>query len=328
VFTALTEPAFKATVTDLLTEEDFAKAGGMVQIANNAKLLISPAIAGLLLQVTAVSTLIIIDILTFFTTVFVILIVKKGMITKHSEHRNSSFLGEMKEGITIVRQHRGIVAMIVVMTIAGFCFGVIQTLSKPLILAFAGDTELGVLTSVCAFGMMAGSILISCIKKVKSQVKMLSIGLIGSGIFFALMGIRENLFWVAGAGFLMFSFMPAVQIGAEVLIRKNLENEVQGRAFGIISFITQLGSIAAYISSGALADYVFEPFMTGNSFLATSIGNIIGLGRGRGIAFLLLISGVGLVIVGIVVAKLKQVKLLEEEKGNHEIIIETCEIGL
>ena len=49
------EPAFKATITDLLAEEDFAKAGGMVQIANSAKLIISPAIAGLLLQITTVS---------------------------------------------------------------------------------------------------------------------------------------------------------------------------------------------------------------------------------------------------------------------------------
>lgn len=82
LFTALMEPAFKATITDLLSEEDFAKAGGMVQIANSAKLIISPAIAGLLLQITTVSTLIIIDILTFFTTVFIIAAVKKGMVTK------------------------------------------------------------------------------------------------------------------------------------------------------------------------------------------------------------------------------------------------------
>lgn len=49
IFTSLMEPAFKATITDLLSVEDFAKASGMVQIANSAKLIISPAIAGLLL---------------------------------------------------------------------------------------------------------------------------------------------------------------------------------------------------------------------------------------------------------------------------------------
>lgn len=33
IFVALLEPSFKATVTDLLTEDEYAKASGMVQIA-------------------------------------------------------------------------------------------------------------------------------------------------------------------------------------------------------------------------------------------------------------------------------------------------------
>jgi len=312
LFTALMEPAFKATITDLLSEEDFAKAGGMVQIANNAKLLISPAVAGLLLQVTTVNTLIIIDIITFFTTVFIIAAVKKGMVTKRREGDILSFSREMKAGIAAIRGKSGIVVMIVIMTIVVFCLGFVQILSKPLILAFASETELGILATVSAFGMMAGSIAISCMKNVKSYVRMLSLGLFGCGIFFALMGIKENLFWIATFGFMMFVFMPAVQIGAEVLIRKNLANEVQGRAFGLISFITQMGYIFAYILSGVLSDYVFEPFMNGNSLFAIKVGKLIGAGSGRGIALLILIAGIALAIVGIVVSRLKSIKTLEE----------------
>jgi len=99
LFTALMEPAFKATITDLLSEEDFAKAGGMVQIANSAKLLIFPAIAGLMLHITSVGTLITIDIITFFTTVVTIVVVKKGMVTKSRKDAALSFRREMKEGI-------------------------------------------------------------------------------------------------------------------------------------------------------------------------------------------------------------------------------------
>ena len=328
LFTALMEPAFKATITDLLPEEDFAKAGGMVQIANNTKLLISPAIAGLLLQITTVSTLIIIDILTFFTTAFTIAAVKKGMITKRKEGAGLSFCREMREGIAAIRGKSGIVAMIVIMTIAVFCLGFVQILSKPLILAFAGETELGILTTVSALGMMAGSIVISCMRSVKSYVRMLSLGLFGCGIFFALMGVKENLFLIAAFGFMMFVFMPAVQIGAEVLIRKNLANEVQGRAFGLISFITQMGYIFAYILSGALSDYVFEPFMRGNGLFAIKIGKVIGAGAGRGIALLILIAGMALAIVGIVVSGLKSVKTLERRISKNETIAEAYQEGL
>lgn len=326
IFTALMEPAFKATITDLLSEEDFVKAGGLVQIASSAKLIISPAIAGLLLQVTTVSTLIIIDIFTFFTTVFMIGVVKKGMVTKRRKEIGLQFGKEMKEGIAAIRGNTGIVAIIVIMTLAVFCLGFVQILSKPLVLAFAGKTELGYLGTFCAFGMMAGSIVISCMKNIKSNVRMLSMGLLGCGIFLALMGVRENLFLIAAFGFLMFVFMPAIQIGAEVLIRKNLPNEVQGRAFGLIGYITQMGYIFAYIVSGVLSDYVFEPFMQGNSLLAKRIGNVIGVGEGRGIALLLLIAGIVLVIVGIVVSNLKSIEMLEENK--NEITTESCSEGL
>jgi MFS family permease len=323
-FTALLEPAFKATVTDLLSEEEFAKAGGLVQIANSAKLLISPAIAGLLLQVTGVSTLIIIDMLTFFTTVLVIMVVKKGMVTNQRKETALNFTKEMKEGFGAIGGNKGIVAMIIIMTIVVFCLGFVQILSKPLILAFAGETQLGILATVSAMGMMIGSIAISCVKKVKSYVRMLSFGLIGCGIFFALMGVKENLYLITLFGFMMFVFMPAVQIGAEVLIRKNLDNEVQGRAFGLISFITQMGYIAAYVISGVLSDYVFEPFMRGNSFASIVIGKVIGNGDGRGIALLLVIAGVGLAGVGIVVVGLRSVKTLEGEKEENETITEGC----
>lgn len=314
LFKALMEPAFKATITDLLSEKDFTKAGGMVQIASNAKLLISPAIAGLLLQITTVRTLIIIDIFTFFTTVVAIAMMKKGMRTNPREEEGLSFRREMKEGIAAIRGKSGIVALIVIMTIVVFCLGFVQILIKPLILAFAGEIELGILTTVSALGMLAGSTVISGMKQAKSYVRMLSLGLLGCGIFFALMGVKENLFLIAAFGFLMFVFMPAIQIGAEVLIRKNLPNEVQGRAFGLISFITQMGYIIAYISSGALSDYVFEPFMSGDSLFAIKIGTIIGAGEGRGNALLLVITGMALAIIGIVVFRLKSVRTLEEER--------------
>ncbi|NMA11760.1 MAG: MFS transporter, partial [Chloroflexi bacterium] len=46
VFSSLLEPSYKATVTDLLTKEEYSKASGMVSVAGGARYLISPFIAG------------------------------------------------------------------------------------------------------------------------------------------------------------------------------------------------------------------------------------------------------------------------------------------
>jgi len=328
VFSALTEPAFKATITDLLSAADFARAGGMVQLAGSAKLLIAPAVAGLLLQVTPVSSLIILDMLTFFTTVLIIAFVRKGLVSRKRAVANLDFISEMSDGITAIRSKKGIMTMIAIMTITTFCLGFVQMLSKPLVLAIAGERELGILTTVIAMGMMAGSLIISIIKHPKSYVQMLSLGLLGCGVFFALIGISENLVLIAGFGFMMFAFMTAIQIGAEVLIRANLDNTVQGRAFGLIGLVTQMGYILAFIAAGILSDLIFEPFMLGSSKLAIQIGEIIGYGVGRGNALLIIITGIGLLVAGIVTARLKSVRTLEKKETTHETFTKSYSKGL
>jgi MFS transporter, DHA3 family, macrolide efflux protein len=317
-FRALTEPAFKATISDLLTPEKYAKAGGLVQLSSSAKILISPVLAGLLLQVTEVGFLILIDIFTFITTVVVILIVKKEIPSNSNDKREKDdFLNEMKKGINVVVNNKGILSIIFIMTFAVFSLGFVQILLRPLILSFSNEVALGFLTTFSAFGMLVGSLLISSIGNKIPLVKMLSLGLLGCGVFLAMMGFKENIYWIAIAGFLMFSFMPAIQVGAEVLLRNNIDNKVQGRAFGLVGFITQGGYILAYLFSGILADYYFEPLMTGNSYLAKVVGSIIGSGQGRGSALLIIIAGFLLILVGIITGSRESIKNLEKIQTTY-----------
>ncbi len=320
VFTGLTETSFKASVTDLLPVDYYAKASGMIQLANSAKLIISPVIAGFLLQITDVSFLIIIDILTFFTTATIILFVKKGMPNKDISDVKFNIFKEFEVFKDVLKDKIGIKELILVMTISTFCLGFIQVLSKPLILAFATQAQLGIVSTIIAVGMIAGSIVVGWMKEIKSYVRLLSAGLMGCGIFFSLVGVKENLILVACFGFMMFAFMPGVQIGAEVLVRKNIPNEMQGIVFGFIGMVTQLGYIVSFILSGILSDYIFEPFMNSNGMLALMIGRVIGSGIGRGIAFMIILVGIGMFVLGVIVSKLEHVKSLESGNNNETII--------
>ena len=97
VFSSLLDPAYKATVTDLLTEEQYTKASGLVQAAGSAKYLISPVIAGFLLTVSDIKLLLVIDICTFFVTVISTLAVRRGLASKKCEQAKS-FIREFKDG--------------------------------------------------------------------------------------------------------------------------------------------------------------------------------------------------------------------------------------
>ena len=140
---------------------------------------------------------------------------------------------------------------------------------------------------------------------------MLSVSLFCSGIFMAVFGLRENIVLICVSGFLFFAMLPFANTSLDFLIRTNIENSVQGRAWGLIGVISQLGYVVAYAISGVLADYVFTPLLLDGGVLADSIGKIIGTGSGRGTGFLIFIAGVLVCVTSVILYNVKSVKKLE-----------------
>ena len=113
VFSALLEPAFTATITDLLTKEQYSKANGLVSMAGSSRYLFSPIIAGFLLAVSDIKLLLIIDICTFFLTVVCAAVVRKGLKTKIIENKDQ-FMKSLKEGWRAIAGIRGLLLLVIV----------------------------------------------------------------------------------------------------------------------------------------------------------------------------------------------------------------------
>lgn len=310
VFVALLEPSFRATITELLTEEEYARASGMVQIAGNAKFLISPALAGILLAVADIRLILLIDIGTFLITVTTVAIVRKS-VGKAVKTERQSIGREMRLGFAEINKSKGIRTLIILMSFVCFFVGILQTLTSPMVLAVSNAETVGIMESLCAVGMLLGSVFIGILGIKKNFSTVLCVAGILSGIFIALTGVNKSIF-VTGAGiFLFFLALPFMNTSADVLIRKNIPNELQGRVWGIISLLSQTGTVLAYALSGVLADFVFEPLLADNGILADSIGALIGTGTGRGIGFMLILSGVCIIPAAFAIGRSRSIRSLQ-----------------
>lgn len=301
VFSSLLEPAYKASVTDLLTPEQYTKASGLVGIAGSAKYLISPIIAGLLLAVSDIKMLLIIDIGTFFITVMATRAVKNGLkssqgLTSKKSEGQISFLKEFSNGFGAVSKNRGVLVLVIMGAVITLFLGVIQTLSAPMILAFSNSAALGIGETLCASGMLVSSVLIGFIAIKGGYAKMLSASLFGAGIFMALFGISENMVLICIFGFLFFAMLPFANSSLDYMLRTNIENQWQGRVWGFIGIISQLGYVIAYAFSGILAD---------------SLGEALGTGVGRGAGILIIIAGLLLSVTAVILYTIESVKALE-----------------
>lgn len=322
VFSSLMEPAYKASVTDLLSEEEYAKASGLIQAAGSAKYLISPFVAGLLLMHWDIKLLLIIDIATFFETVASTFAVSRS-IHKHERKQASPFLSELLEGWRAVSSNKGVLVLVLITSLLTFFLGFIQTLSSPMILAFDTVETLGTAQTICACGMLISSIVIGIVPIKSGYVKALWASLFFMGIFMALFGLRENMVLICIAGFLFFATLPFANTSLDVLVRSNIENTVQGRVWGLVSLISQMGYVVAYAISGVMADYLFTPFLLSDGALADSVGRIIGTGPGRGIGLLILISGVLICVTALILSRIRSVRALED--GNNLLQCSTDE---
>ena len=312
IFTSLLEPSYRATLTDILDEENYAKASGLIQAAGSAKYLISPVIAGMILSVADIRVILLLDILTFITTCLMIFLVRKSMNSEMQNYKKDSFKG-LLEGLFIIKENRGVYSLVIIMFFVCFFMGFIQILIRPMILELSSVKTAGMMESLCAAGLLIGSLWIGIAGIKKNYSKILAVACFFCGIFMSMTGVNENLAIIGISTFLFFSTLPFMNSCADVLVRVSVPNELQGRVWGLISLITQMGTVTAYIISGVMADYIFEPMFNKNGILVENIGMIIGTGKGRGIGFMLILSGIGMLIMAIVIWKNGEIREVSEK---------------
>ena len=297
VFSSILEPSYRATVTDLLTKEEYSKASGLVSIAGSARYLISPVLAGILLAVSDIRLLFVIDISTFILTVISTAVVRKGIATKETENQ-SGFFQSLTEGWRAIADRRGVLLLILVSSVMTCFMGAIQILSEPLILDFADSTTLGIAQTVCASGMLVSGLFLGMRGIKKGYVKVLAIYLFLTGITMIGFGIRENIYIICLFGFLFFATLPFANNCLDYLVRTNIPDELQGRAWGVIGFLSQIGYVVAYGLAGVAAD---------------GIASKLQIGVGRGAAGVVMTAGVLLSLTALSLYPIKSIRALERK---------------
>lgn len=99
---------------------------------------------------------------------------------------------------------------------------------------------------------------------------------------------------------MFFAMLPFANNCLDYLVRTNIPDELQGRAWGFIGFLSQTGYVVAYGTGGVLADLAAK---------------LLDADIGRGAGMVIMISGVCLSVVALMMVKIKSIQDLEIRKG-------------
>jgi DHA3 family macrolide efflux protein-like MFS transporter len=89
--------------------------------------------------------------------------------------------------------------------------------------------------------------------------------------------------------------------------------DMQGRVFAVRRTLANSSVVLSQVLAGLLAEYVFEPLLLVGGPLAGSVGHIIGVGPGRGIDLLCIVTGALAVIQTVTSARAPRLLRVERE---------------
>jgi MFS family permease len=305
-------PAYSAAIAQLVDEEHFGRANGMVQTAQAVAQLLAPLAAGVMLAFVDIRTILVVDLMTFGCALATLAWVRFPPIRDAVvEESQPGWLREIIVGWRYLGAHAGLLSLMVFFAVLNFSGGFANALVQPLILSFTTASMLGTVMTLGGLGLLVGSLVMSAWGGPKRRVNGIFGFMLLAGVGIFAVGFRPSVPLVTAALFVTFFTLPFVQGCTSAIVQSKVKPRLQGRVFAVTHMIAGFMAPVAYLLAGPLADRVFEPLMAPGGALADSVGAVIGVGPGRGIALLMMTVGVVLVLAtagGYLVPRLRRVE--------------------
>lgn len=315
VFKAFQLPAYTASTSLLVPKEQLPRAIGMVQSGQACARLVSPLLAGVLLGTIQLQGIILLDLATFLFSVTTLLLVRfpNAKTDAIPSAKKASLWREALEGATYIFVRPGLLALLIVFAVDNFVAGLVEVLLTPLVLSFTSVTVLGTIQSIGGAGMLLGSLIMSIRKGPQSMLPSIFAFDILAHLCILAFGFRTSFPLFAVANFLFFFSLPFINGYSNAILLKKVTPDIQGRVFATINMICWSCIPLAYVVAGPLADRIFEPLMAADGLLAGSIGQILGVGPGRGIGLLFITMEIIAIIVTVAIYRYPRLRFVERE---------------
>ena len=262
-------PAQSALLPLLVDEGQLAAANALSALNSNLARLLGPALAGLLMGLLGLSSVALIDALSFVIAASLIILVHNPTVPTREHPMN---LGVMTSMLKIVREWReglrfvmdspsltALFGLIVPIMIAEGFFG---TLIVPFVTTVMHGSELdfGVLMGAQAIGGVVGSIFIARVYKTMAAYRLLGICAIVFGCLDLAMFYYPLIIRGIGPGILFIGLVGIPSVGwftaRTTLLQTLTTNAYRGRVFGALGALSALIMLIGSVLAGLLGERV------------------------------------------------------------------------
>ncbi len=231
------------------------------------------------------------------------------------EHAPTGAVGaDVAAGWRYLRDRGGLLWLLTIYAGVNFVLSFSNVLLIPLIVSFTSEAVAGSVFSAAGVGALVSSVVMSTWGGPKRErIAWIMGGIAIGGLSVIVAGLRPPLLMITIGAVTLMLVSPVVNATSQVIWQLKVAPEMQGRVFALRRMVAQAATPLALVLSGPLADRVFEPLLAARGALAGSVGRLIGTGPGRGIAFMFILAGVGMILLATAGWLHPRVRRIEEE---------------
>lgn len=301
VFSAFQEPAFGASIVMLVPKKDLQRANGMTQMTGALGNLVPPLLAGLLFGLIGLKGIMLIDFITYFAAMGTVIISKIPQPERVEPQIKESQWKEAMAGWRYLKSTGGLLGLVFYFALVNFMINYAAVLTSPMVLANFSPAILGYIQTAGGVGMLIGSVLLSVWGGPKKRILSILLFISISSVGLAIAGLRPNAFLIAAGYFVMLFVIPLASGSSQAIFQTKVPLDLQGRVYAMRGMISRSMMPLAFLTAGPIADFVFEPLLREGGALAnTIVGQVIGVGPGRGIGLIFIIAGSATILTSII----------------------------
>lgn len=287
---AFQRPAYLAAVSQLVPKPFLAHANGISQLGAGAGALFAPMMAAGLLNVLSLSQILLVDAATFLVGVATLLLVR--FPDRLFRKREEPVRDQIANGWRYVAKRPGLVRALRFFLVDHFLYTVGFALLTPLILVEHGSAVLGTVLSAGGLGALVGALIMGVwggtARRADGMIAFMGV----SSLSMTAIGLSGQP-WLMAVGMFGLSATESLINGHWIaLVQTKVGLELQGRVLSIFITAMMLTMPLGYVVIGPLTDAYVRPLLEPGGALADTLGTVTGTGPGRGLAVVVVASGV------------------------------------
>ncbi|MFA5532695.1 MAG: macrolide efflux MFS transporter Mef(A) [Candidatus Shapirobacteria bacterium] len=260
VGTAFHSPALSAVTPLLVPEDQLTKCAGYSQSLQSISYIISPAAAAFLYSIWELNAIIAIDVFGAIVAIIALALIEIPKLDVEKQELSLSFIKEMKDGFYILKENKGLFALLLIGTLYMLVYMPINALYPLISMEHFKGTPVHVSITEIAYasGMLIGGMLLGLFGSYKKRIILITASIFMMGASLTISGLLPP------SGFVVFALCCAI-MGLSVpfysgvqtaLFQERIKPEYLGRVFSLTGSIMSLAMPVGLILSGLFADRI------------------------------------------------------------------------